>query len=396
MDRAHESTFLRLGQFIDLERRWAGAGDRAELAHRICATLEILLDTPNVAIGTIEDDAPYRVLASIGEWQLEELKRTSLAAKAVDTGLAQIKSLGDRSTGAFPFRVDGARGCLHVRVERPLFEGSEISFLRFVASLAGMALAARPAGEMPAAPLPAAATKSEASTASPSEDRRYVAMAAHDLRGPLSVLTGYAELLADRAGETEDEQSREFAEAVLRQAETLATAVDDLVELGRTPSGELRIEVTSFDVREMFDELRERCFTGRSTEIEWPGAEAGFSATTDRRKTVSIAQNLIDNAIKHGAENVVVRATRRDKHLIVEVSDDGPGISDDLRDGLIATAAGEDAALVSTGLGLLAIGTWTRALGGTLRITTNEPTGTVITVSLPDRGEEKRPRSVGH
>ena len=66
MDPQHTKSYLKLGQFLDLESRWAGTADSAELAHRICRTVEILLVTPTVAIGALRADGSYALLASQG------------------------------------------------------------------------------------------------------------------------------------------------------------------------------------------------------------------------------------------------------------------------------------------------------------------------------------------
>ena len=60
--------FLRLEQFLDLESRWRDADSPEILAHRICATAAMLLDTPNVAIGLDHGAGGYRLIASEGDW----------------------------------------------------------------------------------------------------------------------------------------------------------------------------------------------------------------------------------------------------------------------------------------------------------------------------------------
>jgi signal transduction histidine kinase len=387
MDPEQTNSYLKLGQFLDLESRWAGAADKSELAHRICLTVEILLGTPAVAIGVERADGAYRLLAGQGEWPGGEERLAILARRALDSRTPQLKTAGDASLGVFPFRVEALAGCLHVRIDRPLFEGSEVSFLRFLATLTAMVLGSRPhAGTPPPTVEPQAATATPAVGLHKNADaraRRHVAMAAHDLRNPLHVVMGYADLLDEEALGTLSSEQRDAVSAITRQAETLLCVVDDLIDIDRSFSRDEAPQITVFDVRTMFDELHERCFLGREGLLDWPGPEAAFTFATDRRKLSSIAQNLVDNALKHGGSSVRVHCTRRNQHLILEVSDDGPGMPEEVQRGLVATAAGDENALPSAGLGLYAIGTWVRILDANIRVTDREGGGTTITVTLP-------------
>jgi signal transduction histidine kinase len=389
MNPRTSTSYLRLGQFLDLESRWAGAADTGELAHRICRTVEILLDTPAVAIGALRADGAYGLLATQGTWPGGEKRFGPLARRALNSRTPQLKTVGDGSVGVFPFQADELSGCLHVRIDRPLFEGSEVSFLRFLATLTAMVLGSRPhAGSLPPGialednDLSGPPTKADQALAD-TRARRHVAMAAHDLRNPLNVVIGYSDLLDEGAlGDLSAEQ-REAVGAIGRQAETLLSVVDDLIDVDRLFANEERPNVTAFDVRALFDELAERFFRGRDGEIDWPGPEASFTFESDRRKLSSIAQNLVDNALKHGGSKVRVHCTRRNGMLIIEVADDGPGMPTDVRRGLIAVAAGDEDALPSQGLGLYAIATWVRVLGASIRVADSNEGGTTITVMIP-------------
>ncbi len=392
MNPHNSSSYLKLGQFLDLESRWVGAADTGELAHRICRTVEILLDRPAVAIGAMRANGTYALLAREGDWPGSPQRLGLLAKRALDSNTPQLKTVGDASLGVFPFQADDLAGCLHVRIDRPLFEGSEVSFLRFLASLTAMVLGTRPhAGSIPPGTDYDAISNDETTKPDPaladSRARRHVAMAAHDLRNPLNVVIGYADLLDEGAlGDMTDDQ-RQAVGAIGRQAETLLSVVDDLIDVDRLFAHGASLDTSEFDVRTLFDELAERCFKGREGELDWPGPEAAFTFNTDRRKFASIAQNLVDNALKHGGSHVRVHCTRRSGMLILEVSDNGPGMPADVQAGLVAAATGDEEALPTQGLGLFAIATWVRVLGASIRVANGDVAGTTITVSIPSPQE---------
>jgi two-component system sensor histidine kinase KdpD len=400
--------FLRLEQFLDLESRWHAADSPEVLAHRICASAAMLLDTPNVAIGLDSGAAGYRLIASEGDWP--ETPGTGsgtadrMAKRALSLDLPQLRGVGDIGIGAFPFRLaSGRHGCLHVRIPRPLFSGSEVTFLRFLTSLVANRLSAcEPAGDDEAS-VPKLSLRSDNGTRPHGGDgpvepgaRRYVAMAVHDLRNPLNVVSGYASLLADGAfGELNEEQT-EAVQAISRQSALLAGVIDQLLDLDRMGEPGGSTEISAFNLRDLFRELRDRCFPESDDRVEWPGAETAFEFRSDRRRVFSIVQNLVDNALKHAGDGKVTTAcTREGGRLIVSVSDRGPGMGSELKALLSGSGLRDCRDVKGAGLGLFAVRCYTRALSGTVEVLDQKGGGTKIVVEIPayeedGAAEEKR------
>jgi signal transduction histidine kinase len=291
----------------------------------------------------------------------------------------QLQSQGDRAVGVFPFgAATGVRGYLRIVVPRPLFEGVEVAFLRFVASLAGVVLGApaqmsvsnaEPRGE-------GAATETDA--------RRYVAMAVHDLRNPLNVISGYGGLLADGTLGALTTEQQDAVSAINRQLTSLSGLIDRLIDFDRLARAETTVTASRFNVRVLFDEIRERCFGASALPVAWPGAEAGFDFVTDRRRLFAIIQNLVDNAVKHAAgESVAVNCSRRDGRLEISVTDRGPGLAPGLKVALTDREACERLRERGSGLGLYTVACYVRALGGRLEVRSPEGGGTEIALSLP-------------
>jgi len=400
--------FLRLEQFLDLESRWREADSPEILAHRICATAAMLLDTPNVAIGLDHGAGGYRLIASEGDWPESPGTGTGtgdrMARRALSLDLPQLRGVGEVGIGVFPFRLaDGRHGCVHIRIPRPLFSGSEVSFLRFLTtltanSLSGCTSTSKDDGSVPKLGLESknGAQPETLSTKDVSGARRYVAMAVHDLRNPLNVVSGYASLLEDHAfGELNEEQT-EAVQAINRQSALLASVIDQLLDLDRMGQAGGHTETAEFNLRNLYDELREKCFPDLDDRITWPGAETAFDFTTDRRRVFSIVQNLIDNAVKHSGEGKVVpTCTRRNGRLLLEVSDRGPGMDSDLKALLTGADQLDCRDVKGAGLGLFAVRCYTRALSGTVTVRDQDGGGTTIVVEIPPYKdpEEARKRS---
>ncbi len=382
-------SYLELGQFLDLERRWNDAADELELCHRICKTAALLLDTPTVAIFLAGSQGePAQRVAGEGDWQAtaEVALAETMAGRAIAARLPQVKSVGDVTIGVFPFHLgDGRSGCVAVRVSRPLLEGAEVAFLRFLASLTAVFVS----GERIRSdqePSPKKSTDGDARE----QARRYVAMAVHDLRNPLNVLSGYAGLLADESLGPLNEDQRRAAQAMCRQVGVLADAIDQLIDLDRIASSAATVESTAFVLSELFAEIRERCFTHLQEEIDWPREEAAFEVVTDRRRLGAIIQNLVDNALRHGGgEQVRIECTREHGHLIVRVCDRGTGLTPQLRRALSAWLAGEEPEETPAGLGLRIVAENVRVLGGRLVVADRDGGGTIMELRLPPAQERR-------
>lgn len=375
---------LRLSQFLELQSRWLGGADVAELAHRIRQTVGLLMGGVDAEVTLVDTGRAgvARPLAEpVGHPRLAT-RQMSLERKALAAMSPQLQTEGERAHGAFPFAAGATlRGCLHVTIPRPLFEGSEVVFLRFVASVSGLVLATAP--NVTPAPRSAAGNGPPAAEAE-TDARRYVAMAVHDLRNPLNVISGFGSLLADGTLGTLSPEQAEAVDAINRQVTVLLGHIAQLIDFDRLSRAETSLSPSVVQLRALFDELRERCFASPSSPVFWPGAEAGFEFVTDRRRLFAVVQNLVDNALKHGgAGSIEVACTRRDGRLEISVSDRGPGLPPAVRQALADRDACEHLRDRGAGLGLFTVASYVKALGGRLEARTPEDGRTTLAVSLP-------------
>ncbi|MCP2342429.1 sensor histidine kinase [Actinomadura rupiterrae] len=145
-------------------------------------------------------------------------------------------------------------------------------------------------------------------------ERRFVADASHDLRGPI---TGLVTRLEDAAAEDPAPVLR----ALLADALRLGEIVDDLLELTRLDAG-AEATVNSVDLSRLVAEEVARVPAGLAVTTDLaPGAVVLAS----RIRLARVLGNLLANAARH-ARNVHVSVTVRPPHAFLEVVDDGPGI----------------------------------------------------------------------
>jgi two-component system OmpR family sensor kinase len=156
-----------------------------------------------------------------------------------------------------------------------------------------------------------------------------VSVLAHEVRTPLAVIRGSAELLAEgRPGPLTERQVR-FLRTILGGAETLSVLSEQLLVEARIDAGifSLRLEWTELRtvVRESVDELRG--VHGHRIVLDAPGPPV--SARIDAQLIKQVVINLVSNAVRHSDDDrvVTVRLSRSEDDVTIAVSDDGAGMS---------------------------------------------------------------------
>jgi signal transduction histidine kinase len=181
----------------------------------------------------------------------------------------------------------------------------------------------------------------------------------HDLRNALAS----AQLVSDRIADSADPGVRRVAPTLVRAIDRAADLCTQTLEYARGQEHEL--EITSFDLAVLVDEAI------LALAPAAPGARLvndvprPFPLTADRAEIERVAANLLRNASQAGAKTVTVRAAR-ERAVVIEVIDDGPGLPEELRARLFEPfAAGRKG---GTGLGLAIVRDLVQAHGGSVRL----------------------------
>jgi two-component system phosphate regulon sensor histidine kinase PhoR len=198
--------------------------------------------------------------------------------------------------------------------------------------------------------------------------REFLSNAAHELRTPVTAISGYSETLL--AGGVDPETSHEFVTTIHRNAQRIAALVADLLVLdtleGRAEVVGTRAPVALAEV--IGDAARTARGVTPSAQIEVDVAD-GLSVLGTRDGLDHIVQNLIDNAVKYGNNTpVTVRAERIARRVRLAVADRGPGIPDGHEDRIFERFyrldAGRSRDRGGSGLGLAIVKSQIEAIGG--------------------------------
>jgi hypothetical protein len=204
------------------------------------------------------------------------------------------------------------------------------------------------------------------------EQAQFLAVTAHELRTPIGVLAGSAETLSRFWTELEESERVELLDAMGSSTVRLRRLLTDLLTASRLEARALQLRKDTVLVQDVVGDavamVRRTVPDAEILDLVPPG----LAITADRDRLAQVIDNLLTNAFKYGAPPVRVRAEQVGTFVEIRVSDQGPGVPDDLRPRLFdrfATGRGKG----GTGLGLFIVRELTRAHGGDA---TYEPPGT--------------------
>ena len=227
-------------------------------------------------------------------------------------------------------------------------------------------------------------------------ERRFVADASHELRTPVAVIKAELEGALRAGGHAP--QVREALVASVEECDHLAQLAEDLLILARSSEGQLPVQPEPLALREQLERVARR-FGDRAAERgRGITVDAGDepSVYADELRLRQALGNLVDNALRYGRGEIVLRARRAGPGLALEVADEGEGFAAGFaeraferfaRDELTRTREG-------AGLGLSIVRAIAEAHGGRAEVV--EGAGATVRVWLPDgpRGARRSPSAV--
>jgi len=217
----------------------------------------------------------------------------------------------------------------------------------------------------------------------------FIALAAHELRTPVSSVNGVIETLHAR-GDLIDEEQRALLQQMLReQGRRLAVLVEQLLDLSRLDAEAISIEPERLAVRARIEELVRSTAGERVTDVQVEVAPE-LEASVDPSAFDRILSNLVANALRYGEPPVIVRAEQRDRHFRLAVEDRGPGVPPEFVPDLFERFTRSTRAQqrgVGTGLGLAIARSYANAHSGELVYEPVSPTGARFELVLPHNGD---------
>ncbi len=159
--------------------------------------------------------------------------------------------------------------------------------------------------------------------------KELIANVSHDLRTPLTLIRGYAEVMKDIPGENTPEN----VQIIIDETNHLSELVSDMLDLSKIRSGEIAPDFAVFDLTETVRDtiLRYKKFTDKNGFVINFKYSENIYVNADRRMILQVVYNFINNAINYSGEikEITVVQTRNDKTVNIAVTDRGEGIAED-------------------------------------------------------------------
>ena len=156
----------------------------------------------------------------------------------------------------------------------------------------------------------------------------FLASMSHELRTPLNSIIGFTGIvLQGFAGELKDEQKKQL-EMSYGSAKHLLSLINDLLDISKIETGELKPDIEEFNIAEAGIEIRDSLMhKAEEKELEFICDIPDINITSDKRRFEQILLNLVNNALKFTEKGKVeVKALKKDENVEVIIRDTGIGI----------------------------------------------------------------------
>ncbi len=215
---------------------------------------------------------------------------------------------------------------------------------------------------------------------------RFVSMASHEFRTPLSTILSSMSLLERYMDKGEPEKGSKHIEKVKNSVRHLTGILEDFLSLGKLEEGKVEMNPEVFEVRPFLEEVLEDFSSfvkpGQHLTLDCP---EGMTIETDKKMFRQVMINLISNAIKYSEEgNINITFEDSSKHYLISVSDQGMGIPNSDKKNMFSRffRAGNAINIEGTGLGLNIVQKHLELLGGDIDFESEVGVGTTFYIRL--------------
>lgn len=222
---------------------------------------------------------------------------------------------------------------------------------------------------------------------------RFVSMASHEFRTPLSTILTSVTLIEKYKSEADDEKRKKHIYRIKSSVNNLTGILNDFLSLDKLEEGKIQISKSNQSVTELCTELAEEMQAmgklGQKIIYKHKGDHTKF--LLDKQILRNILSNLLSNAIKYSGENMEIhfKSEINNSELIISVADKGMGIPKADQPHLFDRffRASNAINIQGTGLGLNIVKKYLDLMGGVISFSSKEGEGTMFTIILNDRME---------
>jgi PAS domain S-box-containing protein len=216
---------------------------------------------------------------------------------------------------------------------------------------------------------------------------RFVSMASHEFRTPLTTIQSAAVLIEKYSQTAEQEKRVAHLKRIKAAVGNLTDILEEFLSVGKLEEGKIERKHSTFDLVELVNETIESLKSSLKNRQHIEYKHIGSTlATTDQSLLRKILLNLTANAIKFSPENttIFVQSNTNKQQLLLQIKDSGIGISTEDQKHLFDRffRAKNAANIPGTGLGLHIVQQYVQLLGGNIQLESELDLGTSITITI--------------
>ena len=213
----------------------------------------------------------------------------------------------------------------------------------------------------------------------------FLATMGHEIRNPLNVIVGYAELLTSQFREVDDETRAMYGEQIMESNAQLLDLLDGVMDRTESTAKELRMELNRRNVSTFMEDiyLTHRVIVPKRLEFNFQRGPENIFFKVNRSAMLQVISNLMNNAIKFTVRgSITLGWTVVDDNVVIFVQDTGMGVPEENLGKIFSTYYKEDNHSVGAGIGLSLCRYLVEKMNGTIRVKSEVGKGSRFEICL--------------
>lgn len=215
----------------------------------------------------------------------------------------------------------------------------------------------------------------------------------HDLRTPLTSISGNADFLMNNATKIDLEKKQEIYSNIYDDSIWLINLVENILSVTRIENGTMKLNLQTELLDDIINEaLKHINRRKKHHQIIFTETNDILMVKVDAKLLVQVFINIIDNALKYTPENsqIIISTVRKQNQIAISIADNGKGIPDEAKAKIFDMFFSANMKVADSrrgmGLGLSLCKSIITAHGGTIIVENNKPQGTIFTFTVPAEG----------